>query len=124
MEPKFVFTAFALIQLTLFVSATSDPLDEASDAIQKIGAAAAVLMFSIQGLKWVTSETPADRAEAKKGMIYVIVGLIFLKLAFNVVCGVYGAGLSNYDASCSVPAGELKCVCSAISTTVSTTTTV
>lgn len=122
MKPRNIVIAFVLLQLVVAnASAASDTMDETNKAIRQIGAALAVLMFSIHGLKWVMSETPADRAEAKKGMIYVIVGLLFLKLAFNVVCGIYGAGLSNFDVSCSVPPSELKCVCQAITTTTTTT---
>lgn len=107
-------TAVVLLVLLFFpatVSAVYESIDEANKAIRGVGAALAVLLFSIQGLKWVTSETPQDRAEAKKGIIYIIIGLLFLKLAFHLVCGLYGAAISNFDVTCEVPAAELKCVC-------------
>jgi len=94
--------------------ATGSAMDALNTALRYFAGALAVLMFSFQGLRWVLSESPEDRAEAKKGMIYVIVGLIAVYIAANIVCGIYGSVLvDNYRSitSCTFQAAQFNCVC-------------
>jgi hypothetical protein len=39
------------------------------------------LMMVLMGLKWIISESANERAEAKKGMIYIVVGLLIVTSA-------------------------------------------
>jgi len=99
--------------MAAFVSGDNfEAMHEANTAIRWVGAALGVLMFAVQGLKWLSSDTPEGRADAKKGMIYVIVGLLFLRLAFGLTCGLYGAGVAGFELDCTVTG--LKCECAAL----------
>ena len=37
------------------------------------------LMMVIMGVKWIIADSPNERADAKKGMIYVIIGVLVVK---------------------------------------------
>jgi type IV secretory pathway VirB2 component (pilin) len=82
-------------------------------ALRNFAGALALLMLVIQGLRWVMSDSEGDRAEAKKGMIYIMVGLIVVYLAANIVCGLYGQVLESYDeiGSCTFSAADFTCNC-------------
>ena len=98
-------THFKLILLALVLIGESQPAAAAPppelnlliDALFDVAAAMAVLVVAIQGLKFVTSETPADREEAKKGLIYVLMGLLVVFLAVRIVCGIYCYAIEEYD---------------------------
>ncbi|MFH1835805.1 MAG: pilin [Methanobacteriota archaeon] len=60
-----------------------------NEGLMTLAAALATFMIALQGLRWLMSESPKGRAEAKKGLIWTIVGLIVAYLAFNLVCGLY-----------------------------------
>ena len=66
MDLKKTYIALVLIHLVLG-QVNADQIGEVNIAIRNVEATLAVLLFAIQGLKYITSETPADRAEAKKG---------------------------------------------------------
>lgn len=89
--------------------AGSDDLVELNNALVTVAAAMGVLMIAIQGLKWVTSDTPQDRAEAKKGLIYILLGLLVVALAGAIVCGLYGYVLSRYGIGCSMGLSGCSC---------------
>ncbi len=42
-------------------------------------------MIVYMGVKWIISEGPEDRENARRGVIYVIIGLILLRSAFYLV---------------------------------------
>jgi NADH:ubiquinone oxidoreductase subunit 2 (subunit N) len=110
----------ALISLVLLLSFTSlvnaaptavDEVGEINRAMRSIAAALAILIISIQGLKWVTSDTPAERAEAKKGMTYIILGVVVVYLAAHIVCGLYGLTLRTYSIYCTLDPVNVRCTC-------------
>lgn len=89
-----------VLVLSLEVTAQTE-LEELNDALVTVAAAMGVLMISIQGLKWITSDNPQDRAEAKKGLIYILVGLLVVALAAQIVLGLYCYVISgSYGVSC------------------------
>ncbi|MBU0762445.1 MAG: pilin [Candidatus Altiarchaeota archaeon] len=49
--------------------------------LTEIGAPLAWLMMAMMGIRWVMSESPDDRENSRRGVIYVIIGLIMLKSA-------------------------------------------
>jgi hypothetical protein len=46
-------------------------------------------------LRWVIAETPNGRAEAKKGLVWTIMGLLVAYLAVTLVCGLYCYALTT-----------------------------
>ncbi len=86
-------------------------LDELNTALVTVAAAMGVLMIAIQGLKWITSDSPQDRAEAKKGLIYILLGLLVVAIAAQIVCGLYGTVISDagYGISCGMGGGGCTC---------------
>lgn len=102
-----------ILILAFNVSAAGGGMDELNalnEGLVTVAAALGVLMISIQGLKWVTSETPQDRADAKKGIEYVLIGLLVVYLSGILVCGLYGVALAPYGITCPPPTG-LNCEC-------------
>jgi hypothetical protein len=43
------------------------------------------LMMVLMGLKWIIAESANERAEAKKGMIYIVVGLLIVASARSLL---------------------------------------
>ncbi|MFH0859957.1 MAG: pilin [Candidatus Altiarchaeota archaeon] len=84
-------------------------LNSLNEGLVTVAAALGVLMISIQGLKWVTSDTPQDRADAKKGLEYILIGLLVVYLAGVIVCGLYGVALSAYSISCVMNGVVCEC---------------
>lgn len=98
--------AYALILCTLVLYATGQPtppatppsgtpgsgtseMREINDAVLQTAAGLAVLLIAIHGVKWITSDNPQDRADVKKGLTYVILGLLMAYLAKRIVEAVY-----------------------------------
>jgi len=42
-------------------------------------------MIVYMGIKWIISEGPEDRENSRRGVIYVMIGLIMLKATFYLV---------------------------------------
>jgi outer membrane murein-binding lipoprotein Lpp len=101
----------ASVLILLFLAGCAvavDPTAEMNElikALRKIAAALAILLIAVQGLKYVTAESPDDRAEAKKGLIWIIAGLLIAAIAANLVCGLYCAAIASaYGGfTCSTP---------------------
>lgn len=97
-----------LLLLAGLASAQSEMIDLIR-ALKRIAAALGALLIAVQGLKYVTAESPDDRAEAKKGLIWIIVGLLVAAISAYLVCGLYCAAISTtYGGfTCSTPASPL-----------------
>lgn len=115
---KILFSAATLITSSTAVSAQSSdpgPLAEVCQAIYIITGFLASVMFAIQGLRWVMSDTPQDRMEAKKGIMYIIIGLLVVYMAATMVSVIYCETLKNYDPNCPGSSCSVDCSISAIS---------
>ena len=53
--------------------------------LQTIGAPIAFLMMIYLGMKWYMAEGPEDRENSRRGVIYVIIGVILLQAAMPLV---------------------------------------
>ncbi|MFH1835802.1 MAG: pilin [Methanobacteriota archaeon] len=105
MKGRIIVVVFVLLIAANLVS-SQDYLTEMSDlivALKTVAAALAVLLISIQGLKYITAESPNDRAEAKKGLIWIIVGLVVAAVSANLVCGLYCMAIAQYWTGSSTP---------------------
>lgn len=72
-------------------SAVSPELQEIVNELPKVAAALGALMLAILGVKWIMSENPQEREDAKKGIIYVIIGLLLVTMAGTLVTEIYCA---------------------------------
>jgi hypothetical protein len=43
------------------------------------------LMMIIMGVKWILADSPNERADAKKGMMYIIIGLLVVRSAAQLI---------------------------------------
>lgn len=50
-----------------------------------VGSALAAAMIAWEGVKWITADNPAEREDAKKGVIYVMIGLVLLKSSNRII---------------------------------------
>jgi len=99
MNKKNILLLILLIHATHTVIAEDKCLDDdfyntlrpTIEQIQIVGYALAVLMIGYQGLKWSSSDSDQAREDAKKGIIYVIIGIFLLKVGGDfilyVICG-------------------------------------
>lgn len=86
--------AVILVVFLLVGSVSSDEMSDLVESLKTIAAALGILLIAIQGLKYVTAESPDDRAEAKKGLIWIIVGLLVAAVSAALVCGLYCQAIS------------------------------
>ena len=75
--------AWILISSALWVSATtpSDIIQPMTRLIYALG----WLMLTILGVKWVTAESTQERLDTKKGMVYIVVGLLIVRVICNLI---------------------------------------
>jgi len=50
-----------------------------------IGAVVGLLFMVLEGIAWMMAEGPEEREDAKKGIIYILIGLIILTSAYTFV---------------------------------------
>jgi hypothetical protein len=55
------------------------------EMLEYIGLGLAALMFAINGIKMMVSDSPMARADARRGIIYVVIGIIILVLSYAIV---------------------------------------
>lgn len=88
----------ALLLLGLFAqqaSAQKVNLWDIYVAVETIAAALGVLMIAYAGVMWIMAGGPQDRDDAKKTLIYVMVGLLVVALALDIVGAVYCTTMSS-----------------------------
>jgi hypothetical protein len=87
----------ALVLLILFAQQASAKLNlwEIYVAVETIAAALGVLMIAYAGVMWIMAGGPQDRDDAKKTLIYVMVGLLVVALAMDIVGAVYCTTMSS-----------------------------
>ncbi len=56
-------------------------IDYMQDQLQAIGWPIGWFMVALMGIKWIISEGPEAREDARRGVIYVVIGLILLMTA-------------------------------------------
>jgi len=114
MKVKTILYLIVFTQLLASIASAQGSLTElieVNKVMRNIAAALAVFMFTLQGLKWVTAESAPDRLEAKRGMIYVMLGLLVVFIAANIVCGLYGVALGPYSITCTFDSANFNCQC-------------
>ena len=69
------------------------------------------LMMVIMGIKWIIADSPNERADAKKGMIYIVIGLLLVRS----ICQLMQLYCNNVEAAFSgAPPASWSCDLSAI----------
>lgn len=105
------FTSIAYLIASLTVSAQNAPPEmkemyDVNKRLCEIAGALAILLIGFQGFKYLGADNPQERDDAKKGMVYVVIGLIVVALAGIFVSEIYCATLQKqgYDvtADCDV----------------------
>jgi len=68
-----------------------DQLDHFASQLQIVGYPLALFMLTWQGIKWSSSTSPQEKQNAKRGVIYVLIGVLMLyggkDFILYVVCG-------------------------------------
>jgi len=62
---------------------------QVNQAVLEVVAALAVVMIAVHALRYVTSDNPQERADIKKGLEYIVIGLLIAYLARSLVKGIY-----------------------------------
>jgi len=82
----------ALLLLTLHTASAQcgDPAslalaNQMAYMITTIGNACAIFMMVYLGIKWMVAEDPEGRENARRGIIYIVIGLILLRASAGLV---------------------------------------
>jgi hypothetical protein len=62
---------------------------ELNNGLKTVASALGTLVITYAGIKWIMSEGPQERDDAKKTIIYALVGLIIVSLADELVAALY-----------------------------------
>ena len=72
----------ALAQCTAYI--TQD-LRNVMDYLRQIGYPIAFFMMIYVSIKWITAEGPEDRENGRRGIIYIIIGILLLRTGDDLV---------------------------------------
>jgi type IV secretory pathway VirB2 component (pilin) len=80
----------SLLAVNVVAVGCDDPAARAAAAnisvmLTTIGNACGVVMIIYMGLKWMLADDPQGRENARRGIIYIIIGLIILRVASALV---------------------------------------
>ena len=64
-------------------------LVELNTGLKTVASALGVLIITYAGIKWIMSEGPQERDDAKKTIIYAVIGLIIVSIADELVTALY-----------------------------------
>jgi hypothetical protein len=53
--------------------------------LEKLAYALGWMMMVIMGVKWIIADSPNERADAKKGMIYIVIGLLVVRSSGQLI---------------------------------------
>ena len=89
--------AYAVLLLYLYSAAVSasgtatmvSQLQDVNSGLKTVASALGVLIIVYAGIKWVMADSPQERDDAKKTIIYVIVGLLVVANAKDIVDALY-----------------------------------
>jgi hypothetical protein len=64
------------------------------DAVKTISSALGAVVITYAGIRWLVSESPSEREDAKKTIIYVVMALIVVSMTKELVDAIY-CGTTN-----------------------------
>ncbi len=106
--------SFGILLLAAPPAAAQSTLADFCEALYIIAGLLASVMLVLQGLKWVMSDAPQERLDAKKGIMYVLIGLLVVYMAAIFVSLLYCQTIQGYDENCPGPDCSIDCSLSAI----------
>ncbi len=83
MRLRLALTVFMLVLVV--VDAQANPAVSWVPSLKTLAYALAWIMMVIMGVKWIIADSPNERAEAKKGMMYVVIGLLIVASACQLL---------------------------------------
>jgi hypothetical protein len=78
-----------LFILSILSSTVSAQLDTLIGGMCQLADALGLLIISLMGARWMVADSAQERAEAKKGIIYVVVGLLVVHSMGRLIDGLY-----------------------------------
>ncbi|MFH0862509.1 MAG: pilin [Candidatus Altiarchaeota archaeon] len=91
-------SAIILINLIVSTAAATAPLPWVGN-LRGVAYALGWMMMVLMGVKWIVADSPNERADAKKSMIYVVIGLLVVASA----CGLLQIYCDNAAATITCP---------------------
>jgi len=86
-------TALLLLVLTGSAAATVPPemsqIWDLHGGIKNVATALGVLMIVYSGVRWIVATSPDERDDAKKTIVYVIIGLLVIAVTKELVQALY-----------------------------------
>ncbi|MBD3388237.1 MAG: hypothetical protein GF416_04085 [Candidatus Altiarchaeales archaeon] len=93
---------------SLSASAATSDIVAWITSMKSVAYALGWIMLVILGIKWIIADSPNERADAKKGMIYVLIGLILVRAACSLLrlyCDTSSSALCAGPSGC----GDFQC---------------
>ena len=104
MKLRTILFATSLLIFFVEVVIAAEPIDYQLEeiygvvnALNIVAGLLAILMLTIQGVRWLMAESPQQRADIKQSIIYILLGLLVVMLAPRLVCVIYCKTIQSYD---------------------------
>jgi hypothetical protein len=81
--------ALAAASLCLLSGAAAAAMPAWVGDLASVGYALGYIMMVFMGVKWIVADSPNDRAEAKKGILYIVIGLLIIASATDLLNRLY-----------------------------------
>lgn len=96
----------AVIAVFMFLvsSASADELDVFKTKFMQLAGALGLMMIVFHAVRYLSAESPDTRADSKKALTYVIIGLLLAALTIVLVTELYCANLAK-----SLPGETVTC---------------
>lgn len=111
MLPQRLWLALFLVNV-IAAMASGSTVSEMVVSMQTLAYGLGWLMMVIMGIKWIIADSPNERADSKKGMIYIIIGLLIVRSACNLItlyCDNAYCALGASATTFSCPLGDYGC---------------
>jgi len=93
MDKRVLLAGVIVLSLSYAVAASTIPqmsqVVELNQGLKTVAAALGVLIITHAGLRWIAAGSPQERDDAKKTIVYVIVGLIIVNMSEYLVAALY-----------------------------------
>ncbi len=76
-SPRLILAAVLIVSLLSMAASAQTPLSWVV-GLKRVAFALGWIMMVFMGVKWIVADSANERAEAKKGMIYIVIGLLIV----------------------------------------------
>ena len=101
-----------LLTLSFFAPEVAATVPAWIPGLKQVAVALGWIMMIIMGIRWMIADSPNERADAKKGMMYIMIGLLVIAAACGLMrlyCDTAQNSVGSMDCTSAGPLGDIGC---------------